>query len=52
MEEIAESGITGGYIKSITETTEEDTGNRILTFTDNSNNTTEIVETIIIDCIL
>lgn len=50
VEEIAESGITGGYIKSITETTEEETGNRILTFTDNSNNTTEIVETIIIDC--
>jgi len=38
------------YIKSITERTEEGTGNRILTFTDSQNNTKEIVETIIIDC--
>lgn len=38
------------YIKSISETTEQGTGNRILTFTDSQNQTTEIVETIIIDC--
>ena len=38
------------YIKSITETTEQGTGNRVLTFTDSENNTTEIVETVIIDC--
>lgn len=38
------------YIKSITETTEQGTGNRVLTFTDSQNNTKEIVETVIIDC--
>ena len=38
------------YIKSVTTTTEEGTGNKVLSITDSQNNTTEIVETIIIDC--